>query len=104
MLKGFLRSERLCALQQALHDQENLLVEELWNAPKALIAAIAQQATGKHILILTGASQEEVRLFHDFALFTNVRLSIFLPGKHSLPKTFLLVQISWVSAIKFLSK
>ncbi len=84
MLKGFLRSERLCALQQALHDQENLLVEELWNAPKALIAAIAQQATGKHILILTGASQEEIRLFHDFALFTD-RPIVDFPSWETLP-------------------
>ncbi len=84
MLKGFLRSERLQAFQQALHDQESILIEELWNAPKALIAALAQQATGKHILILTGASQEEVRLFHDFTLFTDCPVVDF-PSWETLP-------------------
>jgi transcription-repair coupling factor (superfamily II helicase) len=84
MLKGFLRSERLAALQHALQNQDLLLIEELWNAPKALIAALAQQATGKHVLILTGASQEEVRLFHDFALFTD-RPVIDFPSWETLP-------------------
>jgi transcription-repair coupling factor (superfamily II helicase) len=84
MLKTFLCSERLIALQHALKDQDLVLIEELWNAPKALIAALAQQVTGKHVLILTGASQEEVRLFHDFALFTD-RPIIDFPSWETLP-------------------
>ncbi len=84
MLKGFLHSERLIALQHALKNQDLLLIEELWNAPKALIAALAQQATNKHVLILTGASQEEVRLFHDFALFTD-RPVVDFPSWETLP-------------------
>lgn len=68
---SLLKSEKLNLLQEALRAQESVLVEELWNAPKALIAALAQQATGKHVLILTGASQEEIRLFHDFTFFSN---------------------------------
>jgi transcription-repair coupling factor (superfamily II helicase) len=84
MLKGFLRSERLAVLQQALQNQDLLLIEELWNAPKALIAALAQQATGKHVLILTGASQEEIRLFHDFSLFTD-RPIVDFPSWETLP-------------------
>lgn len=84
MLKGLLRSERLIALQQALHNQDLLLIEELWNAPKALVAALAQQTTGKHILILTGASQEEVRLFHDFSLFSD-RPVVDFPSWETLP-------------------
>lgn len=71
MLKELLRSKRLQSLQHALENQDLVLIEELWNPPKALVAALAQQATNKHILILTGASQEETRLFHDFALFTH---------------------------------
>lgn len=84
MLQRFLRSERLIALEHALQNQDPLLVEELWNAPKALIAALAQQATGKHVLILTGASQEEIRLFHDFALFTD-RPVVDFPSWETLP-------------------
>lgn len=84
IVPGILQSERVQALQQALHQGQTLLVEELWNAPKALIAALAQQATGKNVLILTGASQEEIRLFHDFALFTD-RPVVDFPSWETLP-------------------
>lgn len=84
LLAGILESERIQLLQQALHNQETLLMEELWNAPKALVAALAQQATGKHVLILTGASQEEIRLFHDFSLFTD-RPVVDFPSWETLP-------------------
>ncbi len=57
-------------MQSALGNQDSILVEDTWNAPKAFIASLAQKATGKHVLILTGASQEETRLFHDFPFFT----------------------------------
>ncbi len=84
MLKEFLRSERLAALQHAIQNQDLLLIEELWNAPKALVAALAQQTTHKHVLILTGASQEEIRLFHDFAFFTD-RPIVDFPSWETLP-------------------
>lgn len=84
MFKKFLKSERLIALEQALNDQELILIEELWNSPKALITTLAQQTTGKHILILTGSSQEEMRLFHDFSFFTD-RPVIDFPSWETLP-------------------
>lgn len=83
-LESLLTSNRLRALHHAFQKNESVLIEELWNAPKALIAALAQQSTGKHILILTGGSQEEVRLFHDFAFFTN-RSVIDFPAWETLP-------------------
>lgn len=84
MLNEILTSEKLLALQQALREGDSVLVEELWNAPKALVAALAQQATGKHVLILTGASQEEIKLYHDFACFTD-RPIIDFPAWETLP-------------------
>lgn len=84
MLKGFSHSERLIALHKAIQNQDLILIEELWNAPKALIAALAQQVTGKHVLILTGGSQEEARLFHDFTLFTD-RPIVDFPSWETLP-------------------
>lgn len=77
-------SKKLADLSHALQEGHSILIEELWNAPKALIAALALRATGKHILILTGASQEEVRLFHDFALFTE-RPVVDFPAWETLP-------------------
>lgn len=71
MLSQLVDSPKLVELHQALQNQKSVLVEELWNAPKALISTLAQKATGKHLLILTGTSQEESKLFHDFPLFTD---------------------------------
>lgn len=84
MLEGILRSERLLSLQNALRHEDLILIEQLWNAPKALVAALAQQTTGKHILILTGASQEEIRLFHDLSYFTD-RPIVDFPSWETLP-------------------
>jgi transcription-repair coupling factor (superfamily II helicase) len=84
MLDKFLNNERMLALRHAFHEQESVLIEELWNAPKALIAALAQQATGKNVLILTGASQEEIRLYHDFTAFSNTPVINF-PAWETMP-------------------
>lgn len=84
MLPTLLESPKLLELHQALQNGESVLVEELWNSPKALIASIAQKATGKHIVILTGTSQEESKLFHDFPLFTN-RPVVEYPAWETLP-------------------
>lgn len=84
MLKNFLHSDRLLAFQEALKNPEPILIEELWNSPKALIASLAEQATGKNILILTGASQEEIRLFHDLSLFIE-RPIVDFPSWETLP-------------------
>ncbi len=74
----------MLALEHALHQGDHILIESLWNAPKALVAAFAQKVTGKHVLILTGASQEEVKLFHDFPLFTD-RPVVDFPAWETLP-------------------
>lgn len=84
MLEKFLASSSLQQLHQLLHNGQSLLVEELWNAPKAMLAAMALQATGKHVLILTGASLEETRLFSDFAFFTDSPVVDF-PAWETLP-------------------
>lgn len=83
-LEPFLRSEQLRALESALHANQSVLIEELWNSPKALISVLAQRATGKHILILTGASQEEIKIYHDLAFFTGLPIIDF-PAWETLP-------------------
>lgn len=84
VLEQLLTSEKILALEHALRENESILVEDLWNSPKALIAALAQQATGKNILILTGASQEEIRLYHDFSFFSNCPVVDF-PAWETMP-------------------
>ncbi len=84
MLNIITNSEKLLTLQQVLREEPCLLIERLWNAPKAFIAALTQQTTGKHILIVTGASQEEIGLYHDFAVFTQ-RPVVDYPAWETLP-------------------
>jgi transcription-repair coupling factor (superfamily II helicase) len=84
VIEKTLKSEKILELHQALQNQDSILIEELWNSPKALIASLAQRATGKHILILTGASVEETKLYHDFAIFTD-RPVVDYPAWETLP-------------------
>lgn len=84
MFKEIINSEKIQALQAALRNQDSIVIEETWNAPKAFIASLAQKVTGKHVLILTGASQEETRLFHDFPFFSD-ESAIEFPAWETLP-------------------
>lgn len=84
VLSRLLQSEKIRLLEHELASGSSLLIEGLWNSPKAAIAALAVQATGKQVVILTGASQEEIRLFHDFTFFTD-RKVIDFPAWETLP-------------------
>ena len=86
----FLLSTRLKEAAEALAEGKTLLAEELWDAPIALLSTLAAQVTGKHLLILSGVSQDESRLFHDFPYFSNLPVSEFpawetLPGENVPP-------------------
>lgn len=84
MLDEILQSVKLRELEDSLKNHESVLIEDLWNTPKALVAALALQATKKHILILTGGSQDEVRLYQDLAFFTDYPILDF-PAWETLP-------------------
>lgn len=84
MFHKFDKSARLIEVQALFKEGKNLLFEKLWNSPKAFLSALALKATGKHLLILTGASTEEVRLFQDFKLFTDNPIIDF-PAWETLP-------------------
>ena len=84
LLNDLLQSEKLRELHQALQKGEPVVIEELWNASKALVVSLALQATGKQILLITGGSQEEARLYQDFAYFTD-RPLIDFPAWETLP-------------------
>ncbi|HEV8051355.1 MAG TPA: transcription-repair coupling factor [Parachlamydiaceae bacterium] len=84
MLDEILKSAKLRELELSFKNNESVLIEDLWNTPKALVAALALKATGKHVLILTGASQEEVRLYQDFAFFVDNPVLDF-PAWETLP-------------------
>lgn len=83
-LDKILKSARVQEWQQLVKEGHSLLVEGLWDAPKALLIALAQKVSGKHILILTGGTQEAMRLYHDFPLFTTYPIEEF-PAWETLP-------------------
>lgn len=84
MLDLLVKSPSLETIQRQLSEGHSLLFEGLWDAPKALIIAMAQAATGKNVIVLTGARQEESRLYHDFELFAKTPILDF-PAWETLP-------------------
>lgn len=68
MLKAIKKAPSLTAFQEALKEEKSLFFQELWDAPKSILAAIAQKA-GKSVLIVTG-SERDTRLFDDLLFFT----------------------------------
>lgn len=84
MMKQKYTTPKLEELFESLQSGDSVLIEELWDAPKALIATLAQQATNKHVLILTGESREEGRLYHDFKHFTDREVLDF-PAWETMP-------------------
>ncbi len=62
---------------------DTLLIEELWDASKALLASLAQEVTGKRVVIVTGGVREG-RLFDDLPFFTSRSVAEF-PAWETLP-------------------
>ncbi len=86
----FLHNAQLKQAAEALAEGKTLLSEGLWDSPIALLATLAANVTAKHILVLTSASQDESRLFHDFPFFGQLPVSEFpawetLPGENVPP-------------------
>jgi len=77
-------NDPLKPFKEAIANGHDVCAEELWDSPKALLAALAQKITGKHVLILTGVQHEEAALFHDFGIFTNTPVIDF-PAWETLP-------------------
>jgi transcription-repair coupling factor (superfamily II helicase) len=84
MFQRIEQDAKIRAIEAGFREGHSLLLEGLWNSPKACVAALAAKSTGKHLLILTGASLEEVRLFEDFKLFTE-RPVVDFPAWETLP-------------------
>lgn len=77
-------SEKIERLLAPLHEGRSLVIEELWNSPKAYLAEKMASELNQNVLILTGQSVEESRLFHDFAYFGAIKV-IDYPAWETLP-------------------
>lgn len=79
-----LRNEGLKEALSALASKEHLLVEGLFNAPKALFLHLAEKVTGKHLLVISGETQDLGSLFQDLEFFSRRPLLEF-PAWETLP-------------------
>ncbi len=67
MIKKILKSPSLDFFYHQALKESSLLIEGLWDAPKALICLLAAQSTGKHIVIISGSRED--KLLDDLTYF-----------------------------------
>jgi transcription-repair coupling factor (superfamily II helicase) len=83
MIERLDASSSLTALREALKQGHSVLVEELWDVAKALLAILAVRATNRSVLLLTGGMRED-------SLFDNISqmapdLAVEFPAWETLP-------------------
>jgi transcription-repair coupling factor (superfamily II helicase) len=83
LLARLASSPGLIAFQDALKQGNSLLIEELWDCAKALLAVLACKATGQSIILLTGGMRED-RLFDNIAQLAP-DLAVEFPSWETLP-------------------
>ncbi len=84
-------SNSLKNFRETVCHEPSLLVEKLWDAPKALLIKLLQEATGKDIVVLTADSKNS-RLFDDAPYFNLPEVIDFpsweiLPGEEVAPSS-----------------
>jgi transcription-repair coupling factor (superfamily II helicase) len=77
-------SPSLTFFQQALHQEHSLLIEGLWDAPKAALLYLTALAAGKSLLIITGGSREN-RLLDNLSYFGLAEQALEFPSWETLP-------------------
>lgn len=79
----------LQTLQSTIQEEKHLLIEGLWDAPKALLALLTLLETRRNIVIITGG-ERETKLLDDLLFFAEKRILSFpawetLPGEEIAP-------------------
>lgn len=87
-IDAFVHSPSLEQFSQLIGEEKSLLVEELWEGPKAALVYLLAKATKKHILLVSGGSED--RLFQDIGFFPLPHVVEFpswetLPGEEIAP-------------------
>ncbi|MDR3624167.1 MAG: transcription-repair coupling factor [Chlamydiales bacterium] len=85
-MKGinFLKSKKLQEFAAILKEGNDIVIEGLWDTPKALLATIARESTQKNILILTTGTTES-HLIQDFAYLIEEGGLLEIPSWETLP-------------------
>ncbi|MBS0628558.1 MAG: transcription-repair coupling factor, partial [Verrucomicrobia bacterium] len=77
MLNQLAKSASLQAFTKEVQTSPSLLIEHLWDTPKALLVLLAQKATGKNVLIVSG--KKEDRFLESFPFFFGKDIIDFPP-------------------------
>ena len=85
MFEKLLDSKEITDFKNLINNEHSLIIEKLWDAPKAALASLIAKNTNKHVLIITGALQEENRLYDDFSFFYPDGNVVELPAWDVLP-------------------
>jgi hypothetical protein len=83
LIKSLSASPGLLAFQEALRQGNSLLIEDLWDSAKALLAVLACRSTGQSILLITGGMRED-RLFDNITQL-DPDLPLEFPSWETLP-------------------
>lgn len=83
MIEKCFNAPSLKHLEEMIRTNGSILLEGLWDVPKALIAALAVQATGRSLLLLTGGMRED-NLFDNLAELAP-GLAVEFPAWETLP-------------------
>jgi len=82
-LKTLQSSPSLSSFQEALKSGGSFLIEGLWDAPKAYLASLIVEATGRSLVLVTGGTRVD-RLFGDLSFFAP-DLPLEFPSWETLP-------------------
>ena len=77
------KSKSIARLKAALREGQSIVAESLWDVPKALLAVLAVEATGRSVLLLTGGARED-RLFDNLDTLAP-GLALEFPAWETLP-------------------
>jgi len=81
-------SPSLSFFKKIITQEPSLLIEKLWEGPKAVLSIFSKEASKKNLLIITGEMRED-RLIEDFIYFKEKVLAFpsweTLPGEEILP-------------------
>ncbi|MCB1113764.1 MAG: transcription-repair coupling factor [Chlamydiia bacterium] len=83
-------NEKVQSLLKVIEKGQKLVVEGLFNAPKAFLLEAIAETFKRPILVLGGKGEEEARLYHDFAYFGSTPVIDYpawetLPGENIAP-------------------
>jgi transcription-repair coupling factor (superfamily II helicase) len=83
LFRDLLKDKELAPFAELAKRGETILLEEVWEGPKALLIELLRQATGKRVWVITGSARES-RLYSDLPAFTSAPILEF-PAWDTLP-------------------